>query len=404
MVLTDTAIRKSKPSSKPYKLTDGRGLFLLVQPTGAKLWHCKYSFGGKERLMALGRYPDVPLGEARHRHQAARGMLASGIDPMAERRAEKTAERASTEGSFQAVAALWLAQWREGKSQRHVGYVERRMQTDIFPHLGARPIAFPEAPEVVDLMKAIQGRGATDLAKRARETVSQIFRFALANRFTKSNPAAAIKPSDILKSTTKKNYARVDARELATLMRSIEVYQGTHVTRLAMQLMAHTFTRTGELIGARWAEFDLEAARWDIPGGRMKMKTPHIVSLSPQTIQIIRTLNHLTGHGEFLFPGDRDPKKHMSNITILKGLQRMGFQGKMTGHGFRGLASTILHENGFDEAIIEAQLAHQKRNRVAASYNHAKYLRQRREMMEWWSNHLEQVQRGDNVVSIRTVA
>jgi integrase len=398
MALTDTQVRKAKPGDKPCKLTDGHGLYLLVQPSGSKLWQYKYSFGGKQKLMALGAYPDVPLATARERHQAARKLLASGTDPMAQRKEEKTAERASTEGSFQTVAALWLAHWRQGKSPRHADYVERRLEADILPCLGARPVAEIEAPEVVAMMRAMEERGVSDLAKRARETVGQIFRYAIAHRYAKHNPAAEIKPGDILKTTRKVNFARIDAtKELADLLRSIEVYRGTPVTRLAMKLLALTFVRTRELIEAPWSEFNLEAARWDIPAERMKMKTPHIVPLSRQAVEILRSLHHLTGDGEFLFPGDR-ANKMMSNNCILKALERMGYKGRMTGHGFRGLASTVLHENGFNHDHIELQLAHTPRNAVSAAYNHALYLEPRRKMLQWYADHLDMVQHGGKVI------
>jgi integrase len=400
MALTDTQIRKAKPGDKPYKVTDGRGLYLLVQPGGGKLWHYKYNFGGKQKLMALGAYPDVPLATARERHQAARKLLASGTDPMAQRKEEKTAEKASTEGSFQTVAGLWWEHWRQGKSPRHADYVRRRLDADILPCLGQRPIFEIEAPEVVAMMRAIEDRGVSDLAKRARETVGQVFRFAIAHGYTKRSPATEIKPGDVLKTTRKVNFARVDAtKELAELLRSIDVYRGTPVTRLAMKLLALTFVRTSELIEAPWSEFDFNLCRWNIPAERMKMKTPHFVPLSRQAVEILRTLHHLTGDGEFLFPGDR-ANKTMSNNCILKALERMGYKGRMTGHGFRGLASTILHEQAWPHEHIECQLAHAQRSQVSASYNHALYLEPRAKMMQWYADFLDRTQHGAKVIAI----
>jgi integrase len=278
------------------------------------------------------------------------------------------------------------------------------METDILPCLGARPIAEIEAPELVAMANAIQERGARDIAKRALETVGQVFRYGIAHGYSKRNPAAEIRPSDILKSTRKVNYARVDARELPALLRNIEVYQGTHVTRLAMKLMALTFVRTSELIGAKWTEFDLEAGRWNIPAERMKMRTPHIVPLPRQAVEVLGTLGTLTGASEWLFPGDRNASKPMSNNTILKALERMGYKGRMTGHGFRGLASTILHEQGYNHDHIELQLAHAPRNAVSAAYNHALYLEPRAKMMQEWADFLEQTQRGGKVLPFRGTA
>jgi integrase len=388
--LSDRTIRNAKPDpdGSTTRLWDGGGLYIEITPIGGKLWRFKYRFQGREKLMSLGKYPDVSLQKARLKHQEARTLLADAIDPMEERKADK----ARLENSFAAVAARWLAHWKEGKSPRHAGYVERRIETDILPRIGHRPIDKIDAPELVAMVQAIADRGVTDLAKRALETVGQIFSYAVAHGYAERNPAKDFKPGTVLPRMDTTNFSRVDARELPDLLRSIEVYRGTHLTRLAMKLMALTFVRTSELIGARWCEFDLDNGRWDIPAERMKMKTPHIVPLSRQAVVVLRTLHTLSGQGEWVFPGDRNRQRPMSNNTILKGLERMGYQGRMTGHGFRGLASTLLHENGFEEAHIELELAHQKRNKVAAAYNHARYLHQRRDMMQWWADYLDEAQ------------
>ena len=400
MALTDTEIRKTRAKSNAYRMSDGGGLYLLLTPAGGKLWRWKYRFDGREKLMTFGSYPDVSLSLARERHAAARKLLATGTDPMAERKAEK----AAAEDSFQSVARVWMEHWQDGKSPRHAAYVKRRMEADILPCLGARPVAAIEAPELVAMTQAIQQRGARDIAKRALETTGQVFRYAIAHGYARRNPASEIRPSDILKTSRKVNYARVDAKELPNLLRIIEVYQGTHVTRLALKLMSLTFVRTSELINAKWDEFDLEAARWDIPAERMKMRTPHIVPLSRQALDVLNTLRTLTGQSEWLFPGDRNAKKPMSNNTILKALERMGYKGRMTGHGFRGLASTILHERGYAHDHIELQLAHAPRNAVSAAYNHALYLEPRANMMQDWADLLEQTQRGGKVLPFRDTA
>lgn len=388
MPLTDTAIRKAKPIDKPLKLSDSKGLYLLVNPTGSKLWRWKYRVDGKEKTMALGSYPDMSLAQARMRHEDERRVLLAGIDPMAQRKADKHARQLAAENSFATVATLWWASWKAARSDNHVESVMRRLKSDVFPAIGKRPIAEIEAPELVRMAKAIEARGALDIAKRALQTTSQVFRYAIAHGLATRNPAADIKPGDVLASRKKENYARLDAKELPELVRKIEGYQGTPTTRLAIKLMALTFVRTSELIGARWAEFDLAAARWDIPAERMKMKTPHVVPLSTQAVEVLRTLQLLTGGRELLFPGERDHAKPMSNNTILMALARMGYKYRMTGHGFRGVASTLLHEMGFEHAHIETQLAHQERNAVSASYNHAKYLQQRGIMMQSWGDYL----------------
>jgi len=232
MKLTDVQIKRIKPNAKPYKVSDGGGLFLWVTPSGGKIWRWTYRMERRAKLMTLGKYPDVPLVLARERHTEARKLLATGVDPMGERKAEK----AASENSFQSVANLWFEHWQDGKSPRHVAYVRRRMDSDILPCLGARPIAAIEAPELVAMTKAIEQRGARDIAKRALESTGQVFRYAIAHGFARRNPASEIRPGDILKSSRKVNYARVDARELPSRLRSIEVYQGTHVTRLALKL------------------------------------------------------------------------------------------------------------------------------------------------------------------------
>ncbi len=400
-MLSDTRIRKAQARGSAYQLTDGHGLFLLVTPTGGKLWRWKYRFDGAQKQMSYGKYPDVSLPDARDRHAAARKLLVAGVDPMAKRKGDKTALRASAANSFKAVALLWHEHWKEGKSAHHVEATWSRLESNVFPAFGDVAITRIEAPEIVKMVKAVQDRGKVDIARRALETTGQIFRYAVAHGLATRNPAAEIKPSDILKSRQKVNHARVDAKELPALLRAIEVYQGKHVTRLAMKLMAMTFIRTAELIGGRWDEIDWEAKRWNIPKERMKMKTSHIIPLSTQAIEVLGLLRTITGGGELLFPGDRSPKKPMSNMTILEALKRMGYDGTMTGHGFRGLASTILHEQGYAHEHIELQLAHTQRNAVSAAYNHALYLDGRSRMMQAWSDYLEQTQRGGKVLAFR---
>ena len=401
MPLTDTAIKKLKPGVKPLKVSDERGLYLLINPTGSKLWRWKYRFDGKEKLMPLGQYPDVSLAQARDAREEARKRLATGADPMAQRKAQKVARKFSVENSFATVAKLWWESWKAARSDSHTVYVWRRLEADVFPAIGARPIAEIEAPELVAMMKKIEKRGALDIAKRALQTCGQVFRYAIAHGLASRNPAVDIRPADVLASRKKENYARVDSKDLPELLRKIEVYSGSATTRVAIKLMTMTFVRTSELIGARWEEFDLDGARWDIPAERMKMKTPHIVPLSTQAVTLLRSLHTLTGHSALLFPGERDHEKPMSNNTILGALDRMGYKGRMTGHGFRGVASTHLHEQGWPHAHIELQLAHQERNAVSASYNHALYLQPRAKMMQAWADGLDQMRQGAKIIPFR---
>ena len=399
-MLTDTRIKTAKPQAKLYKLTDERGLHLSVYPNGSKLWQMRYRIEGKERTASLGKYPEVSLAEAREKRDQMRKLVANDIDPVQSQKATKEAKKLSQAHSFEVVARTWFEGWKAARSPRHAEYVIRRLEADVFPIIGSRPISEIQAPELVKMMKAIQRRGALDIAKRCYQMTGQVFRYAVAHGIAERNPASDIKPSDILPSRRQTNYARVDAKELPALLRAIEAYQGTPATRMAIKLLALTFVRTSELIGARWREFDLQAGEWRIPAERMKMRTEHIVPLSPQAILILQILHGVTGHSELLFPGERDHGKPMSNNTILKALERMGYKGRMTGHGFRGVASTILHEHGFEHAHIELQLAHQERNAVSAAYNHATYLKQRTRMMQKWADYLDNQVAG-NVIAFR---
>jgi integrase len=402
MALTDTEIRKSKPTEKPYRLFDGGGLYVQIAPTGGKLWRWKYRFQGAEKLMAFGKYPAVSLADARVERDKARKVLSTGIDPMAQRRIQKTAFLGATEHTFQKVADRWFEHWKADKTKQHHETTMGRLKRNVIPAIGHRPISAIEPMELVAMAKAIEERGAADIARRALQTTKQIFRYAVAHGIIPRNTAAEIFPSDILKRTRQKNLARIPANELPDLLQAIEVYQGTHTTRLAMKLMALTFVRTSELIGARWEEFDLASRRWNIPAERMKMETPHIVPLARQTLEILGLLRSITGREELLFPGALNPKKPISNNTILGALKRMGYGGRMTGHGFRGIASTILHEQGYNHEHIELQLAHAPRNDVSAAYNHALYLEPRAKMMQDWADILENTQRRGKVLNFRT--
>lgn len=390
-MLTDTQLRRAAAAPKPYRLTDGRGLYLMITPAGGRLWRWKYRHAGKEKLMSFGGYPDVPLVAARERHAAARRLLAAGSDPMAQRKAEKQASAIGDSRSFETIARLWLDHWKVDKSTQHVDTTRRRLEVNVFPKLGDLTIDAVMAPDLVRMVKAIEARGVGDLAKRALETTGQIFRYAIAHGYCDRNPASDIKPRDVLRPVASVNLARIDAAQLPALLRAIEVYRGKVVTRLAVRLMALTFVRTSELIGAQWCEFDTAGRRWNIPAERMKMKTPHIVPLASQALEVLELLRTVTGGGELLFPGERQGT--MSNNTILFALKRMGYGGVMTGHGFRGLASTLLHEQGWPHEHIELQLAHAPRNAVSAAYNHALYLEPRAKMMQEWADFLEIAQR-----------
>lgn len=393
--------RAACPAGRPMiRLADEKGMYLEVTVAGGKYWRMKYRHGGKEKRLALGVYPAVSLAQARKARDKAREAMAGGDDPAQLKREAKLTKAMGDANTFEGVARQWWAHWRGPKSPRHADYVLRRLEADVFPALGARPVASITAPQLLAMAKGIEARGAVDIAKRSLQTCGQIMRFAVAHGLIERNPAADVKPSDALKPYKKENYPRLDAKEMPELLRKIEAYQGSAYTRLAMKLMALTFVRTGELIAARWAEFDLAAAEWRIPSERMKMRAPHIVPLAPQAVEVLQVLHTISGDRALVFPGERDHEKCMSNNTILKALERMGYKGRMTGHGFRGVASTILHEQGHGHHLIELQLSHIERDSVAAAYNHATYLADRRAMMHGWANHIDKLRKGADVIPL----
>lgn len=403
MPLTDPACRNAScPAGEARKrYADAGGLYLEALPTGAKLWRWKYRFQGKEKRLALGSYPEVSLAQARRDRDAARLLLKAGTDPVQERKDTKAAQRLRVGTTFEAVARSWFDNWRGPKSERHADYVIRRLEADVFPEIGRMPVAEVTAPRLLAVAKKIEARGALELARRSWQTCGQVFEFALAHGLVERNPARDVKPSAALKAREEGHYARVDASELPELLRKIHAYDGSPYTRFALQLIALTFLRTSELIGGHWREIDLDRAEWRIPAERMKMPTPHVVPLSTQAVEVLKLLiEHRTASG-LLFPGERDHDRPMSNNTILAALKRMGYAGKMTGHGFRGVASTILHEHGFDHAHIELQLAHMERDEVSAAYNFATYLPQRRKMMQWYADHLDALRKGAKVIPFR---
>ena len=401
--LTDVAVRNYKPKEKPFKIAAGRGLHLLVKPDGSKFWVFRYRFEGVENSLSMGRYPDVSLADAEERVRTAHQSIVLGTDPSEKRKDEKAEKIANKTNTFELWAKKWWQHWQPSNSPRHARYVMRRFELDVFDTLGKLPINEIQAQQVADCVKVIAGRDALDLAKRVHQTIGQVFRYAIAHskesKVTR-NPATDIKPSDIIQSRKKENYARIEIKELPALLRAIDASNSQPLTRLAVKLMALTFVRTSELIQAQWSEFDLEAAQWRLPPERMKMKTPHIVPLSRQAIHVLQSLKSLTGDGLLVLPNRNSASNSMSNNTILKALEVMGYKSRMTGHGFRGLASTALHEQGFDHQHIELQLAHQERNQVSAAYNHALYLKQRASMMQHWADYLDELKAGAKIIPI----
>jgi integrase len=410
MPLTDTACRNAKCSEgKAFqRFSDAGGLYLEVTSKGAKLWRLKYRFLGKEKRLALGKYPDVPLAVARKGRDAARAQLAAGTDPSDVKQERKRAGLAAADTAFERVARAWWNDWKGNKAERSASYVLSRLEKDAFPAIGTKPVAELTAPDFVRLAKVTEARGAADIARRVLQSCGQVMRYAVAHGLAGRNPLADFKPGDVLKARQQVNFARIDVADLPELLRKIEAYAGSPFTRLALKLMALTFVRTGELIGARWQEFDLTASEWRIPADRTKMRREHLVPLARQAVEVLLTLRQVRGDPELckgavlLFPGERDHEKSMSNGTLLMALDRMGYRGRMTGHGFRGVASTALNEMGYRPDVIEAQLAHVEENRVRAAYNHARYSEERRELMQSWADYCDTVRHSGVVIPLRS--
>ncbi len=396
MSLTDTAIRNAKPGTKRNKLFDERGLFLLIAPAGGKWWRLKYRVAGREKLLSLGTYPEVGLKEARDKRDAARKLLAAGIDPGLARKAERSA----IADSFEAVAREWHAKRAPGWAPGHAEKVMGRIERDVFPWLGARPVGEVKAPELLAVLRRIETRGAIELAHRAHQICGQVFRYAIATGRAERDPAADLRGA--LPPVKERHHAAItDPKAVGALLRAIDGYQGSFITQCALLLAPLTFVRPGELRKAEWPEIDLDAAEWRIPAERMKMRAIHIIPLSVQAVAILHELRPLTGSGRYVFPGLRTPTRPMSENTINAALRRLGYaKDEMTGHGFRSMASTMLNEQGWHRDAIERQLAHGERDAVRAAYNYAEHLPLRRRMMQGWADYLDGLKSGAEVVPL----
>jgi len=392
MPLSDSAVKHKKPTEKPYKVTDEKGLFMLVHPKGFKYWRFKYRFAGKEKLLAFGVYPDVSLANARDRRDEARKLLANGVDPGAVKQASKRAVQVAAENSFEAVAREWYAKRESGWVPSHSEKIIRRLERDIFPWIGQQPIAAITAPELLTVLRRIEDRGAIETAHRAYQNCGQIFRYAVATGRSERDPTGNLRGA--LPSIQAKNYAAIiEPKKVGELMRAIQGYEGSFVTKCALRLAPLVFVRPGELRHAEWAEINLELAEWNIPAQKMKMRQPHLVPLSTQTVKILKDLHPLTGNGKYVFPSVRTATRPMSDNTINAALKRLGYDSNdTTAHGFRATARTILDETlGFRPDFIEHQLAHAVKDPNGRAYNRTSHLPARREMMQQWADYLDQI-------------
>jgi len=389
MSLTDAKIRNAKPQAKPYKITDGEGMFLLVAPSGSKYWRLKYHFAGKEKLLAMGVYPEVSLGDARERRAQARKALAAGNDPGEAKKEAKRLSVLKSENAFEVVAREWYQQRKHQWAASSAKVVLMHLERHVFPKLGHRPIANITAPDVLSMLRVVENNGTLDTAHRVMQMCGQVFMYAIATGRAERNPVPDLRGA--LKTAVTKHHAYLKAADMPEFLKRLESYDGGLQTKLALRLLMLTFVRTTELRAAEWTEIDFDKCEWRIPAERMKMKEPHIVPLSDQVAAALLELKKHTGNQKYLFPNQHNLLTFMSENTMLYALYRMGYHSRTTGHGFRSTASTILNENGFPPDVIERQLAHAERNKVRAAYNHAQHLPERRKMMQWWADFLDSI-------------
>ena len=401
-MLTDVAIKNAKPGSKPWRLSAGKGLVLLVLPNGTRSWRFRYRFNGKANMMSLGNYPDLSLAKAIEKRDDLRKMIVAGIDPSQAKKAQKASD--SGADSFETIAREWFEKFSPIWSPSHGARIIRRMERDIFPWIGKRPLNEIKAPELLSVLRRIESRGAVETAHRASQNCGQVFRYAIATGRAERDPSGDLKGA--IPPTKTKHYASITIpAEIGKLLRAIDAYSGGLIVRCALRIAPMVFVRPGELRRAEWSEIDFDKAEWVIPGPRMKMKEKHIVPLSRQALEILRELHPLTGGSRYIFPSPRTFDRPMSDNAILAALRSMGYTGDMmTGHGFRSMASTLLNEQGWNRDAIERQLAHAERDNIRAAYNYAQHLPERRKMMQAWADYLDALKAGGEVIPFRKVA
>lgn len=401
MALTDVAIRKAKPAEKPIRMFDGGGLYLEISPAGGKLWRLKYRIDGKEKRLAIGTYPEISLLDARNHREAARKLLANDSDPADVKKAQKAARLDREANSFEVVAREWFAKFEPTWVDSHGDRIIRRFERDIFPWIGGRPMAEVRAPELLACLRRIEERGALETAHRALQNCGQVFRYAVATGRTERDISSdlrgalpPVKPSH--------RAALTEPKEIGELLRAIDGYAGSLITKCAMQLAPLVFLRPGELRHAEWVEIDLDKCEWNIPAEKMKMRQPHLVPLASQAVAILREIKALTGQGRYVFPSARTSERPMSNNAVLAALRRMGYEKEeMSGHGFRAMARTTLDEVlGVRPDYIEHQLAHAVRDPNGRAYNRTAHLAERRKMMQQWADYLEKLKAGAEVIPL----
>lgn len=386
--LSDAKVKTAKPKDAPYKLTDGGGMYLLVEKNGGKYWRLAYRFNGKQKTLALGVYPDVSLSAARDRRSDARKLLSNGIDPSIERKIQSAAKIEQNANTFEHIAREWIAKQAPTWATSHTNNIMRRLERDVFPWIGSAPVTDVTAPKLLDVLRRIEARGANETAHRAKENCGQIFRYAIATGRAERDPSQDLRGA-LAPAKTEHMAAVTDPSAVGAMLRMFDDYQGMLVTRCALRLAPLVFVRPGELRVAEWKDIDLDAGEWSFVAS--KTKTPHIVPLSRQAVAILRELHPLTGHARYVFPNPRTDDKPMSGNAVLSAMRYMGIPKEdMTGHGFRAMARTLLHERlKFPAEVIEHQLAHKVADALGAAYNRTRFLDDRKIMMQAWADYLD---------------
>ncbi|MFJ5469137.1 tyrosine-type recombinase/integrase [Pectobacterium carotovorum] len=393
MPLTDVKVRSAKPEDKAYKLTDGEGMHLMVHPNGSKYWRLQYRFDGKQKTLALGVYPEITLSEARQRRDEAKRQIATGTDPSEQKKVDKQLRQTLVDNTFKAIALEWHEYKRPNWSKGYAEDLMEAFENDIFPDIGKRPVAEIKPLEMLTSLRKLEKRGVLDKLRKIRQACNQVFRYAIVTGRAENNPASEL--ASALPPPKATHYPHLLPDELPDFLRALSTYSGSKVTQLATRILMLTGVRTIELRQAEWKEFDFEKQLWEVPKERMKMRRPHLVPLSDQVIDALQQLYAVTGRYNLVFPGRNDITKPMSEASINQVLKRIGYHGKATGHGFRHTMSTILHEQGYNTAWIELQLAHVDKNTIRGTYNHAQYLEQRKGMLQWYGDFVDGLEHGD---------
>lgn len=396
MKLNARQVETAKPKDKPYKLADGGGMYREVFPNGTKSWRMKYRIAGKEKRVVFGVYPTITLADARSKRDDAKKLLVNGVDPSAFKKESKLAQIEEVKNTFQQIALEWhnmkVKKWSAG----YASDILEAFNKDVFPFIGQRPVADIKPLELLNVLKKMEERGATEKAKKVRQRCGEVFRYAIVTGRAEYNPAPDL--TSAMQGHESKHYPFLTIEELPAFFKALAGYSGSELVVLAARLMIITGVRTGELRGALWSEIYTDKGLWEISAERMKMRRPHIVPLSVQALEIIEKIRAMTGNFHLMFPGRNDPSKTMSEASINQVFKRIGYTGRVTGHGFRHTMSTVLHEQGYNTAWIETQLAHLDKNAIRGTYNHAQYLDGRREMLQWYADYMDSLENGGNVM------